>query len=284
MRITLNPMGDVQKSFYFVDERADKKEFLEAFSKSYSMQKNYYNLEKSFEIPFGDSIIEGNFVIYNIDLLQESFTNALKLGMHNRWNSKLKESFDPALQPSFYESLVTQEDLERIESTLYAIYKRFGEVGLTEARRLNLAQAICDSSHHIEIEDLDDLYDLEKSDKENRKLFFLDDEVFDPITRAMQAIGCKAFLTYPNENVKSALFAMPYLLYKDSHMVSEQEIMNMLLEIESKVKNPTETTLDRDVYYDAVRVCCELFVKNNKSLLPRKKDLKQYKISNLEDK
>lgn len=282
MKITLTTLGD-KKSFYFTDARANSQEFVNAFSKSYVMQKNYYYLEKSFEIPFGDSIIEGNFAIYNIDLLTEDFMDALKIGMHNRWNSKLRESFDPALHPSFYESLVTLEDLERIQSTLYAIYKRFGEAGLIEARKINLSQAICDSSHYISVKDPEDIYDLEKSGKKDEKLLFLDDEVFNPITRAIEAIGSNAITSCSNENVKSALFSMPYLLYRDDDMISEQEISTMLLEIESKMKLSNQKSLDRDAYYEAVRICCEIFVKNNSGLLPRKSNLKQYKIEFSED-
>lgn len=276
MRITLNLLGNTPKVFSFVDERAENSDFVSSFSTSYQMQKNYYHLERALEIPFGDSIVEGNFTIYNIDILSEEFMEALKLNMHNRWNSRLQESFDPILHPSFLESLVTQEDLERIESTLYAIFKAYGKRGLEAARGLNLAHAICDSSHYIALEDEEDKFDLEMSN--GKKVLFLDSDLFDPITRSLQALGCDDFALYPNENVKSALFAMPYLLYRDDNMISAHEIRMLLREIEISMKQPVKRELDRDTYYEALRVARSLFVKYNEDLIPRRSSSKQYKV------
>lgn len=276
MRVDLNSLGISHKTFYFSDERADREGFLEIFTRNYNMQKNYFHLERALEIPFGDSIVEGKFTISNIDILSDEFMDALKLGMHNRWNSKLKESFDPILHPSFYESLVNQEDLERIQSTLWAIYKRYGEVGLVAARGLNLAHAICDSSHYIPLEDKEDKYDLESSN--GKKVLFLEADLFDPITRTLQALGCDDFVFYPNENVKSALFAMPYLLYRGDDMISVHEIRMLLREIECSLPQPVEPTLDRDTYYAALEVAKRLFVKYHEDFIPRKESPKQYRL------
>ena len=276
MNITLNSVGNAPKTFHFSDNRAETSEFRNKFSRSYNMQKNYFHPERALEIPFGDSIVEGNFAIYNINILEDDFMNAFKLGIHNRWNSKLQESFDPAINPSFFESLVTQEGLERIESTLYAIFKRHGEKGLELTRSFNLAHAICDSSHYIALSDEEDKYDLESSN--GKKMLFLDDAFFDPITRTLQALGCDDFALYPNENVKSALFAMPYLLYRDENMISMHEIRMLLREIESSMKQPVKQVLDRDTYYEALEIAKKLFVKYSGELIPKKESPKQYRI------
>lgn len=281
MNITLNSVGNSPKTFYFFDERVENGGFYNKITHSYSMQKNYFLLERALEIPFGDSIVEGNFAIYNISILEDDFMDALKLGMHNRWNSRLKESFDPAINPSFFDSLVTQEDLEKIQSTLYAIFKRYGEAGLEVARSFNLAHAICDSCHYIELSDEDDKYDLEVSG--GKKILFLESDMFDPITRSLQALGCDTFANYPNENVKSALFAMPYLLYRDANMVSDHEIRMLLREIEASMSEPVKCELDRDTYYEALKIVRQLFVKYNEELIPRKNPSRQYKIEEPKD-
>lgn len=275
MQIKLNSIGITQKTFYFSDERSERKDFATNFSRSYSMQKNYFNLERTLEIPFGDSIVEGTFTIYNIDILKDDFMDALKLGMHNRWNSKLKESFDPILTPSFFESLITQEDLKKIQSTIYAIYRKYGEAGLELARGFNLAHAICDSSHYLSLEDKEDKYDLETSN--GKKILFLDDDLFDPITRSLHALGCDDLALYPNENIKSALFAMPFLLYRGEDMLSTHEIRMLLKEIENSMKRPMKQKLDRDTFYEALEIAKALFVKYNEDLIPKKESSKQYK-------
>lgn len=275
MNITLNSVGNSPKTFHFFDDRANNGTFSHKFSHSYSMQKNYFYLERALEIPFGDSIVEGNFAIYNINILEDDFMNSLKLGMHNRWNSKLKESFDPAMNPSFFESLVAQEDLEKIEATLWAVFKRYGELGLELTRTFNLAHAICDSCHYIPIEDKEDKYDLESSD--GKKILYLDADAFDPISRTLQALSCDDFAYHPNENVKSALFAMPYLLYRGENMVSEHEVRMLLREIEYSMKHPVKQELDRDTYYEALRIVRDLFLKYNEGLIPKKEAPKQYK-------
>ncbi len=277
MKITLSLINNKRSIFQFQDVRATTSSFSKTFSQNYALQKNYYYLEKALEIPFGDSIVEDNFTIYNIDLLSPDFMSALKLGMHNRWNSKLQEAFDPAINPSFYEELLTQEDLEKIQATLYAIYRRYGEHGLTEARGLNLAHAICDSTHFIEIEDPDNKYDLELSSSKDKKVLYLDDDMFDPIERALEALGCDALISCQNENIKSALFAMPYLLYRNSNMVSPHEIRMMIKEIEARMEEePISLELDRTSYLQALEICKEIFVRNNEDILPKRKDLRQY--------
>ncbi len=274
MNITLNSVGNAPKTFRFFDERTKEGGFYNRFSHSYSMQKNYFYLERALEIPFGDSIVEGDFAIYNINILEDDFMIALKLGMNNRWNSKLKESFDPAINPSFYESLVTQEGLEKIQSTLYAIFKRYGEAGLSVARGLNLAHAICDSSQYFALSDEEDKYDLESSN--GKKILFLEDDLFDPIIRTLQALGCDDFAFYPNENVKSALFAIPHLLYNGDTMISAHEIRMLLREIEFSMNQPVKQELDRDTYYEALEIAKRLFIIYNEDLIPRKESFKQY--------
>ncbi len=275
MNITLNSVGNSPKTFHFLDNRTENSSFYSKFSHSYSMQKNYFYLERALEIPFGDSIVEGNFTVYNINILEDDFMSAFKLGMHNRWNSKLRESFDPAINPSFFESLMTQEDLEKIESTLYAVFKQYGELGLELVRTFNLAHAICDSCHYIAIDDKEDKYDLESSN--GKKILYIDADAFDPISRTLQALSCDDFAYHPNENVKSALFAMPYLLYRGENMVSEHEVRMLLREIEYSMKHPVKQELDRDTYHEALGIARSLFLKYNEDLIPKKEAPKQYK-------
>lgn len=282
MNITLNSAGNSPKTFRFCDARTETGGFYNRFAHNYNMQKNYFQLERALEIPFGDSIVEGNFTIYNISILEDDFMTAFKLGMHNRWNSKLQESFDPAINPSFFESLVTNEDLERIQSTLYAVFKRYGELGLELVRSFNLAHAICDSCHYIALEDKEDKYDLETAN--GKKILFLEADVFDPISRTLQALSCDDFAFYPNENIKSALFAMPYLLYRGENMISEHEIRMLLREIDfSMGEDAKKKELDRDTFQKALEVVRGLFVKYNEDLIPKKDSFKQYKIGEQQD-
>ncbi len=277
MRIVVsNPLSEGRREqFNFEGERLNTPEFVETFKRDYSMQKNYDHLRRAFSIPFGETILEGEFTIYDGTLLTPEFMQAFKFGMHNRWDSTLGEAYDPALNPSMSGCLVSREDLKKIETTLAAIFELFGENGLRLAREFNLAQSIIDICHYIKVDDPEDIYDLPVIRNTTKKELVLDYEDFDPIARCIDAFTSSLFSFYPNENIKSALFAVPQLLYADGKFISPSELHILLTEIESSLSS-TEVKLDNKTYKEALDICLDIYVRNNKESFPRKGNVKQY--------
>ena len=266
---------------YCFDLKEKNRDFIEKFEKDIDLRKKYNTLEHAFNVT-GDFC--ENFVIYDKDILSDEFLENFQYGMNNRWHNYHKCGFDPAINFLIYECVLTSEELKIIQKTLVYISKKYGKDGLAKLRGLYFAGGMAYRYHYIEVLDIHNQYDLpylfEVDNEDAYKEIKLDKYDYSPIKRTVDALNSNVFINYPNENVKSALFSMPHLLYnEDGNFISDDEIFILLDECskklksiieESKTENYSEILNDRD-YETAINFYKEIY---------RDRELYKYKKTN----
>lgn len=255
--------------FYVKEYRFNEECFtetdLEQFKDNYEMRRNYDAIKRYFE-DYCDY-----FAIHDKELLTDSFIQNFKYGMNNRWCDHRKVAFDPAIQPLFSGNSLNENDLYEIQKALATVNKKYGEKGLTSVRGINLAYGVFEQ--HIEIFDPNNLYDLPVDylfDKKDYKVIVLDTKEYSLSQRALDALSCPVFISYPNENIKSALFSMPYLLYdEEGNFLDQASIFDLLQEIYSRIL--TSLKLEEESFFQALEICEQIYLEKN---------LEQYQYKN----
>ena len=236
-----------------------------------NQQNNYDSLRKVFRIiPSSDP-----FIIYNEEILTEEFIKNFNTEKNNRVDTNFKISYDPAVV-SLLELSITTKLEKIIQNTLVEINKLYGSKGLEQIRSINLANGLSLNKHFIrlpianndafyQIVDLDYLLSIDYNNQELYDLsgiynLYLDKSEFNPLKRTIDILNCSMFINYPNENVKSALFSIPHLLYdSNQELHNEEYIYNLLELINSKMSNK-HPLLESKLLYEATIVCHNIYL------------------------
>lgn len=255
-----------ESEYRFNEECLTETEF-ESIKDNQKIKQNYSTIKRYFE-GYCDY-----FAIHDKGILTNNFIQNFKYGMNNRWHPYRKTAFDPAIQPLFSGCLLNEKDLFQIQKVLVQVNAKYGEEGLKKIRGINLAHGVYEQ--HIEIFDPNNLYDLPTNDlcdREEKKVIVLDPKEYSFEKRALDALNCPILIYYPNENVKSALFSMPYLLYNEKGNFLDQTFIFELLEkISSRIKLPTTSQLEEVSFYHALEICKYIYLEKN---------LEQYQYQN----
>lgn len=255
---TLEKSGE---KFYFDDSLLEDSTFLEEFDSD-----NYHQLEEMF-LPDD----RRSFLLCRKELITDEFIEDFQFGMNSRWSKKDHKFFDPAIVPYTSDSYLNKQDMFNIQSALAEIYTYYGKEGLKIARGINLAHGLMSVDRCIDIPDDNDEYDLPINDNNNHKLITLTYDNFDPVKRSLDAMGCSVLTNYPNENVKSALFFMPEILYHNGRMLSYRKIQELIQIVEEYLPVSSNTTLDYKTFWNAVNICKYIiYVERNKDSFPKK--------------
>jgi len=266
---------------YSFDLKKKDYDFIKKFEDDYHLQRNYKIIEHAFN-QNGDFC--ENFIIYDKDILSNEFLENFQYGMNNRWHNFHKCAFDPAINFLIHECCLTAEELKLIQKTLIYINNKYGKEGLEKIRGLYFAGGMAYRYHCIEVLDIHNQYDLpylfDEYNEDGYKEIMLDKYDYSPFKRIDDALNSKVFINYHDENVKSALFSIPHLLYnEDGSFISNEEIFILLNECSTKLKsiiekskteNYSEILNDKD-YESAINIYKQIY---------RDRELYKYKKTN----
>lgn len=268
-------MKEIIVKFNFSDELGTDEKFIKEFQNNIDWQIYYFTLKDHFG--------ESNFFLSDKRLLDKGFIKAISAKSNYKWCEKFKYAFDSAAEPFFSGCLLDDKDISTLQSVLYNIYKKFGRKGINDARNLYIAQGLFDAfTSTIVVQDDEDIYDLEVDYMEHEegkivKTLELTNSEYNPEKRAMDALSTKVLVNYPNENVKSALFKFPQLLYKETgELIEEEEILALEEQIESMLPESGQLELNEKMYWASIDACEEIYLEKNSDKLPRKESAQQY--------
>lgn len=257
----------VDNKDYYFHESIVKDSLVRKIYNDESFRRNYDILNNI----MGEWCSFGRFIVYYLDFLNEEFIQALDFD-NSKDNLRFddrngKDFFDPIVQPCFRDSLFTEDDLACLQYTLIRVYKKRGKEGLRDLRTMNFAQGIL-STRYIEIEDPEDLYDLPVYQilphMQNCKVITLSTSFFSPVRRTMDFLETKLRFDFPNENIKSALFEFPHLLYNEQNeLLNDFMILDLYDRIERKMTDKKTKTLNYDSFWEASYICDQIYLEDN---------------------
>lgn len=254
----------IQNEGYYFDSNKFTDEDLKTFNDSFHLIDNYDLLKIMFSLNPKDCEF---FAIYEKEILSDQFIENFRYGMNNRWSSKDRLAFDPAIHPLFTGYCLDEEELMNIQKVLVTVNKKYGSIGLTKLREINLAQGVMEIEHYIPVFDPNDYYDLPADvliDGTEYKEILLDKSEYHPVKRTLDVLNCEIFINYSNENVKSALFSMPHLLYdEDGNFLDDQSISNLLQMVSKRLGEPKEITLNYEDMWKATHICYQIYLEQN---------------------
>lgn len=268
-------MKEIIVKFNFSDELGTDEEFIKEFQNNIEWQIYYFTLKDHFG--------EKNFFLSDKRLLDKGFIKAISAKSNYKWCESIKVAFDSATEPIFSGCLLNDSEISTLQTVIYNIYQKFGRKGINDARNLYIAQGLFDSFiSTIVVQDDEDIYDLEVDYMEHEegkivKILELANSEYNPEKRVMDALSTKALVNYPNENVKSALFKFPQLLYKETgELIEEEEILTLEEQIEKLLPDREQLELDEKMYWESINACEKIYLEKNLDKLPLKQNPQQY--------
>lgn len=254
----------IQNEGYYFDSNKFTDEDLKTFNDSFHLIDNYDLLKIMFSLNPKDCEF---FAIYEKEILSDQFIENFRYGMNNRWSSKDRLAFDPAIHPLFSGYCLSEKEMMNIQKVLVTVNKKYGSIGLEKLREINLAQGLMEIEHYIPVFDPNDRYDLpadELREGTEYKEILLDKSEYDPVRRTLDVLNCEIFINYSNENVKSALFSMPHLLYDEQGIfLDDQSISDLLQMVSKRLGEPKEITLNYEDMWKATNICYQIYLEKN---------------------
>lgn len=264
-------MKNINIKISFSEELMQDKEFIKEFRNNIDYQVYYLKLKEHFG--------KQEFFLSDKRVLDKGFIKAISGKGNYKYSKNLDIYFDAIFEPGNSKSSLLPEQIEEIQTLVFDIYEKYGRKGLNDTRNISLSQAMIDKMNYILIKDDQDEYDLDIVDElSNTKILVLNNEKYNFKQRVFDILKCKLFINYLNDNVKSALFNFPQLLYDENNeLIDELEMLEMLTRI-SNLLPANSFELDDDLYSIAIEECKNIYLEKHNDLIPKKKKEKVKKI------
>lgn len=254
--------------YRFSEELMKDTDFVNKFKNDRDLRDNYLKLRNSFI----ENESDDTFYLCYKELVSNDFINFF----FEDYLSALRPTnlddclIDPATSISYFCSLFHDEDFLRIQEALLHIYHFYGDIGLCIARESALAMGITNEPILV-IEDEDDIYDLPTCEWSNPtdKLLTLSNQNFDLKQRVDDLYSSSSFRSFPDENVKSALFSFPHLIYRDGKIIDECELYALMTKISLQMEEHSNY-LDYFAFDEAYEICSDIYLDSYRELLPLK--------------
>lgn len=130
-----------------------------------------------------------------------------------------------------------------------------------------------DFSVWVEVFDPNDIYDLSYVSREAEyvKIIELDHKKYSSVQRVFDALNSVCFIGCSNENVKSALFSIPDLLYdSEGNFLEEECILELLKNVLSRIDWEIDVLLNEEDYWKVHKICRQIYFEKNEQRYLRK--------------